>query len=74
VEEGGGEMRHLHYRRHILVSLFSGFVTTLIVVALLRVVWNINTGVAAAIKAEEAGVAFILFRWQNPHQSRDMFI
>jgi hypothetical protein len=39
--EGGGEMRHLYYRRHILVSLFAGFVTTLIVTALLRVVCNL---------------------------------
>jgi hypothetical protein len=34
-------MRHLHYGRHILVSIFSGFVTTRIVVALLRVVWSL---------------------------------
>jgi hypothetical protein len=30
VEEGGGEMRHLHYRKHILVCFFAGFVMTLI--------------------------------------------
>jgi hypothetical protein len=38
-------MCHLHYRRHILVSLLLGLVTTLFVVALLRVVWNLDGGV-----------------------------
>jgi hypothetical protein len=40
-EEGGGEMRHLHYRKHILVLLFAGFMPTHIVIALLLVVWNV---------------------------------